>query len=100
MFSILQLGIRGDSSLNLLGVSQIMPAAALTDNETFTELNGSQSGPRTSISVHTLDILSVKELLEPVRGALPVSSFLFRHLTAWCMEMSFLGCISFPFYAV
>ncbi|KAH8484278.1 hypothetical protein H0E87_028648 [Populus deltoides] len=60
-----ELGIRGDSSLNLLGVSQIMPAAALTDNETFTELNGSQSGPRTSISVHTLDILSVKELLEP-----------------------------------
>ncbi|KAL9343056.1 hypothetical protein Peur_063487 [Populus x canadensis] len=79
---------------------KIMPAAASTDNENFTELNGSQSGPRTSISVHTLDILSVKELLEPVRRALPVSSFLFRHLTAWCMEMSFLGCISFPFYAV
>ncbi|KAI5558157.1 hypothetical protein BDE02_17G020900 [Populus trichocarpa] len=50
------------------GVSQIMPAAALTDDETFTELNGSQSGPRTSISIHTLDILSVKELLEPMKS--------------------------------
>ncbi|KAJ6917421.1 protein SEMI-ROLLED LEAF 2 isoform X1 [Populus alba x Populus x berolinensis] len=43
---------------------EIMPAAALTDDETFTELNGSQSGRKTSISVHTLDILSVNELLE------------------------------------
>lgn len=45
---------------------EIMPAAALTDDETFTELNGSQSGRKTSISVHTLDILSVNELLESV----------------------------------
>nr|TKS15232.1 hypothetical protein D5086_0000035080 [Populus alba] len=46
-----EVSIRGDSSLYLLGVSQIMPAAALTDDDTFTELNGSQSGRRTSISV-------------------------------------------------
>ncbi|KAJ6860018.1 hypothetical protein NC651_036373 [Populus alba x Populus x berolinensis] len=39
---------------------EIMPAAALADDDTFTELNGSQSGRRTSMSV-----LSVKELLEP-----------------------------------
>ncbi|XP_011026408.1 PREDICTED: uncharacterized protein LOC105127024 isoform X1 [Populus euphratica] len=45
---------------------EIMPAADLTDDETFTELNGSQSGRKTSISVHTLDILSVNELLESV----------------------------------
>lgn len=45
---------------------EIMPAGALTDDETFTELNGSQSGRKTSISVHTLDILSVNELLESV----------------------------------
>ncbi|KAB5548430.1 hypothetical protein DKX38_011836 [Salix brachista] len=45
---------------------EIMPAAALTDDESFTELNGSQSGRKTSISVHTLDILSVNELLESV----------------------------------
>lgn len=51
-----------------------MPAAALTDDESFTELNGSQSGRKTSISVHTLDILSVNELLESVSGASLVSS--------------------------
>ncbi|CAK7324570.1 unnamed protein product [Dovyalis caffra] len=48
-----------------------MHAAALTDDETFMELNGSQSGRKTSISVHTLDILSVNELLDSIRGALP-----------------------------
>jgi hypothetical protein len=52
-----------------------MPAAALTDDETFTELNGSQSGRKTSISVHTLDILSVNELLESVRARLVSSLF-------------------------
>lgn len=48
---------------------QIIPAAVLTDDDTLTEINGSQSDRKTSLSVNTLDILSVNELMESVRGA-------------------------------
>ncbi|EEF29339.1 protein SEMI-ROLLED LEAF 2 [Ricinus communis] len=45
---------------------EIMPAASLTDDETIIEANGSQSARKTSLSVNTLDILSVNDLLESV----------------------------------
>lgn len=45
---------------------EIIPSAALTDDEVISELNGSQSDRKTSVSVNTLDILSVNELLESV----------------------------------
>lgn len=44
-----------------------MPLAALTDEEALPEPNGSQSDRKTSLSVNTLDILSVNELLDSVR---------------------------------
>lgn len=44
-----------------------MPTAALTDEEAFPEASGSQSDRKTSISINTLDILSVNQLLESVR---------------------------------
>lgn len=52
-----------------------MPAASLTDDETVTEANGNLSDRKTSLSVNSLDILSVNELLESVRG--PSFSILF-----------------------
>ncbi|XP_021609744.1 protein SEMI-ROLLED LEAF 2 isoform X2 [Manihot esculenta] len=45
---------------------EIMPAASLTDDETVTEANGNLSDRKTSLSVNSLDILSVNELLESV----------------------------------
>ncbi|XP_065865694.1 protein SEMI-ROLLED LEAF 2 isoform X2 [Euphorbia lathyris] len=45
---------------------EIIPAGSLTDDDTFTEANGSQSGRKTSLSVNSLDILGVNELLESV----------------------------------
>ncbi|KAJ4844645.1 hypothetical protein Tsubulata_033636 [Turnera subulata] len=45
---------------------EIIPAAALTDDETISEVNGSQSDRKTSTSVSGLEILSVNELLESV----------------------------------
>ena len=46
---------------------QIMPLAAITDEETFSEANGSQSDRKTTLSISTLDVLSVNELLDSVR---------------------------------
>ncbi|XP_058004510.1 protein SEMI-ROLLED LEAF 2 isoform X2 [Hevea brasiliensis] len=47
---------------------EIMPAASLTDDETITAANANEnlSGRKTSLSVNSLDILSVNELLESV----------------------------------
>ncbi|KAH9783631.1 ARM repeat superfamily protein [Citrus sinensis] len=45
---------------------EVMPLAALTDEEALPEPNGSQSDRKTSLSVNTLDILSVNELLDSV----------------------------------
>lgn len=42
-----------------------MPTA-LTDEEAFPDLNGSQSARKTSLSINSLDILSVNQLLESV----------------------------------
>ncbi|GLT53623.1 hypothetical protein SLA2020_268820 [Shorea laevis] len=53
---------------------------ALTDEEAFPEPSGSQSGRRTSLSINTLDIISVNQLLESVLetarqvASVPVSS--------------------------
>ncbi|KAK9138820.1 hypothetical protein Sjap_009414 [Stephania japonica] len=43
-----------------------IPPAALTDEEAFTEVNASQSDHKSSISINTLEILSVNQLLESV----------------------------------
>ncbi|KAI8002825.1 hypothetical protein LOK49_LG08G02081 [Camellia lanceoleosa] len=59
---------------------EVMPVDALTDDESFPEPNGSQSGRKTSLSINSLDILSVNQLLESVLetarqvASLPVSS--------------------------
>ncbi|GMP78579.1 hypothetical protein CsSME_00034475 [Camellia sinensis var. sinensis] len=59
---------------------EVMPLDALTDDESFPEPNGSQSGRKTSLSINSLDILSVNQLLESVLetarqvASLPVSS--------------------------
>ncbi|GMH18201.1 hypothetical protein Nepgr_020042 [Nepenthes gracilis] len=53
---------------------------AVIDEEAFTEENGSQSGRKTSVSVYSLDILSVNELLDSALetasqvASLPISS--------------------------
>lgn len=49
-----------------MGFFQIIPGVSLIDEETLTEVNGSQSGRKTSLSMNALDILSVNELLESV----------------------------------
>ncbi|KAF8402310.1 hypothetical protein HHK36_013264 [Tetracentron sinense] len=56
--------------------NEIMPSAALTDEEAFPEASGSQSDCRTSLSISTLDILSANQLLESVlETARQVASF-------------------------
>lgn len=57
-------------------LDEVMPTAALTDEEAFPEASGSQSDRKTSISINTLDILSVNQLLESVlETARQVASF-------------------------
>lgn len=53
--------------LTMMVFLQVIPLAALTDEEALTEHNGSQSDRKTSLSINTLDVLSVNELLESVR---------------------------------
>lgn len=52
---------------------QAIAPDALTDEEAFPEIDGSQSDRKTSLSINTLDILSVNQLLESV--SLGVSFF-------------------------
>ncbi|XP_027119451.1 protein SEMI-ROLLED LEAF 2-like isoform X2 [Coffea arabica] len=60
--------------------NEIMAPAGLADEESFPDASGSQSGRKTSLSVNSLDILSVNQLLESVLetarhvASLPVSS--------------------------
>ncbi|EOY04901.1 ARM repeat superfamily protein isoform 5 [Theobroma cacao] len=55
---------------------EILPLAAMTDEEAFPEANGSQSDRKTSLSISTLDVLSVNELLDSVlETARQVASF-------------------------
>ncbi|KAK4855441.1 hypothetical protein QYF36_007361 [Acer negundo] len=55
---------------------EVMPLAAFTDDEAFLEPSGSQSDRKASLSINTLDILSVNELLESVlETARQVASF-------------------------
>ncbi|KAM6566790.1 hypothetical protein CsatA_025918 [Cannabis sativa] len=55
---------------------EVMPGGALTDEEAFPEPSGSQSDRKTSISISSLDILSVNQLLESVlETARQVASF-------------------------
>ncbi|KAJ0093087.1 hypothetical protein Patl1_26346 [Pistacia atlantica] len=66
--------------MELQAFDEVMPLAALTDEEAFPEAIGSQSDRKTSLSINTLDVLSVNELLESVLetarqvASLPVSS--------------------------
>ncbi|XAR48715.1 hypothetical protein NMG60_11031619 [Bertholletia excelsa] len=59
---------------------EVMQLDAMTDEEAFPEANGSQSGRKTSLTVNSLDILSVNQLLDSVLetarqvASLPVSS--------------------------
>lgn len=59
---------------------EILPEASLTDDESFSDPNRSQSGRKTSLSISSLDVLSVNQLLESVLetarqvASLPVSS--------------------------
>ncbi|XVF65548.1 hypothetical protein PTKIN_Ptkin09bG0257800 [Pterospermum kingtungense] len=54
------------AQMEFLAFEEIMPLAAITDEEAFPEANGSQSDRKTSLSVGTLDVLSVNELLDSV----------------------------------
>ncbi|XP_062107804.1 protein SEMI-ROLLED LEAF 2 isoform X2 [Humulus lupulus] len=55
---------------------EAIPTGALTDEEAFPEPSGSQSDRKTSISISSLDILSVNQLLESVlETARQVASF-------------------------
>ena len=56
---------------------QDMPLAALTDEEVFPEPNGSRSDRKTSVTINKIDVLSVNELLDSVRGAFPSFNFIF-----------------------
>ncbi|CAL2228959.1 unnamed protein product [Prunus armeniaca] len=55
---------------------EVMPPGSLTDEEAFPEPSGSQSDRKTSLSINTLDILSVNQLLDSVlETARQVASF-------------------------
>ncbi|XWS35272.1 hypothetical protein CRYUN_Cryun21dG0111900 [Craigia yunnanensis] len=59
---------------------EIMPLAAITDEEAFSEANGSHSDRKASLSISTLDVLSVNELLDSVlETARQVASFSVSH---------------------
>lgn len=59
-----------------LAFDEVMPSNILTDEEALPESSGSLSGRKTSLSINTLDILSVNELLESVlETARQVASF-------------------------
>lgn len=45
---------------------EVMGPPSLIDEETISDANGSQSGRKTSLSINSLDILSVNQLLESV----------------------------------
>ncbi|XP_057959734.1 protein SEMI-ROLLED LEAF 2 isoform X2 [Malania oleifera] len=64
------------AQMELQAFGEVMPSAALTDDEAFPEAGGSQSDRKTSLSIHTLDIISVNQLLESVlETARQVASF-------------------------
>ncbi|XVF29341.1 hypothetical protein REPUB_Repub15cG0112500 [Reevesia pubescens] len=64
------------AQMELQAFEEIMPLAAITDEEAFLEANGSQSDRKTSLSIGTLDVLSVNDLLDSVlETARQVASF-------------------------
>ncbi|TYH49692.1 hypothetical protein ES332_D10G153800v1 [Gossypium tomentosum] len=64
------------AQMEFLAFEEIMPLAAITDDEAFPEGNGSQSGRKASLSLSTVDVLSVNELLDSVlETARQVASF-------------------------
>ena len=68
-----------------------MAPAGLADEESFPDASGSQSGRKTSLSVNSLDILSVNQLLESVSNCFLLHNhfFLVSHIT-----LSFEGIVS------
>lgn len=58
--------------------SQVMPPGSLTDDEAYPEPSGSQSDRKSSLSINTLDILSVNQLLDSVRQDSCLLSFTYE----------------------
>ncbi|CAL1365952.1 unnamed protein product [Linum trigynum] len=54
------------SQLDTNSIEEDIAEAALTDDETLTEANGSQSDRKTSLSNNTVDIIGVNQLLDSV----------------------------------
>ncbi|CAN1247908.1 Protein SEMI-ROLLED LEAF 2 [Linum perenne] len=54
------------NQLEIHSFEEVVPEAALTDDEVLTEANGSHSDRKTSLSANRADILSVHELLDSV----------------------------------
>lgn len=64
------------AQMELQAFDEVMDPAALTDDEAFPEVCGGQSGRKTSLSIGSLDVLSVNQLLESVlETARQVASF-------------------------
>lgn len=56
---------------------QVMAPPSLIDEEAISDANGSQSGRKTSLSINSLDILSVNQLLESVSNCFEEHVFMF-----------------------
>ncbi|THG16839.1 hypothetical protein TEA_003762 [Camellia sinensis var. sinensis] len=66
---------------------EVMPLDALTDDESFPEPNGSQSGRKTSLSINSLDILSVNQLLESVMYSFSMVSTFILFMEKVCISL-------------
>nr|XP_011457274.1 PREDICTED: uncharacterized protein LOC101313176 isoform X3 [Fragaria vesca subsp. vesca] len=64
------------AQIDFADFDEVMPPGSLTDEEAFPEPSGSQSERKTSLSINTLDILNVNQLLDSVlETAQQVASF-------------------------
>lgn len=64
------------AQIDFADFDEVMPPGSLTDEEAFPEPSGSQSDRKTSLSINTLDILNVNQLLDSVlETAQHVASF-------------------------
>ncbi|CAI9117370.1 OLC1v1018750C1 [Oldenlandia corymbosa var. corymbosa] len=68
------------AQIEFQSIDEIIASTGLTDEDSFPDASGSQSGRKTSLSINSLDILGVNQLLESVLetarqvASLPVSS--------------------------
>ncbi|XP_050372855.1 protein SEMI-ROLLED LEAF 2 isoform X2 [Argentina anserina] len=64
------------AQIDFADFDEVMPPGSLTDEEAFPEPSGSQSDRKSSLSINTLDILNVNQLLDSVlETAQQVASF-------------------------